>query len=122
MRRFLTNPTVRGLAIVAAVSALIVALSLEEALLTARALLSIAFFLAIALFLFLVWRERRGDIEVWPLSARIAFYGAVALAVATVGLLLTLDPTGPESATGLIVLGLCAFAAIRVWRDQRRLA
>ena len=56
MRRFLSNPTVRGLALVAGVALVIVLFSLEESLVTAGALLRIAFFLAIAFFLFLVWR------------------------------------------------------------------
>ena len=69
MRRFFSSPTVRGLALVAAFALVIVLLSLEAALLTASALLSVAFFLAIAFFLFLVWRERRSDIETWRTAA-----------------------------------------------------
>ena len=81
MRRFFSSPTVRGLALVAAFALVIVLLSLEAALLTASALLSVAFFLAIAFFLFLVWRERRSDIETWPDRSRRTFYAAIVLAV-----------------------------------------
>ena len=58
-------PLVRGLAIVALVAVVVIVLSLEPVLATVGGLLRIAFFLAIALFLFLVWRERRGDLEAW---------------------------------------------------------
>ena len=40
MKRFFSNPTVRGLALVAAVSALIVFLSLEEAVATVGGILA----------------------------------------------------------------------------------
>ena len=83
MKRFLANlnPTVRGLAIVALVAAVIVVLSLESVLSTVSGLLRIVFFLAIAFFLFLVWRDRRSDIETWPDRSRNVFYGAIVLAV-----------------------------------------
>ena len=63
MRSLYENRFLRGLVLVALVSLAIVLLSLENSLATASALLSIAFFLAIAFFLFLLWRERRSDIE-----------------------------------------------------------
>jgi hypothetical protein len=120
MRRFLSNPTVRGLGIVAVFAAIVVALSLEEALLTARALLGVAFFLAIAFFLFLVWRERRGEIETWSDRSRRTFYAAIALAVLDVGALLALSPSGPDALVFFAVLAACAWAIIRVWRDEHR--
>ena len=83
MRSLWENRFVRGLALVAIVSAAIVALSLENALITAGALMRIAFFLAIAFFLFLLWRERRSDIEAWSDLSRRTFYAAIALAVAS---------------------------------------
>ena len=45
----------------------------------------IAFFLAIAFFLFLLWRERRSDIETWSDLSRRTFYGAIVLAVVAIG-------------------------------------
>jgi small-conductance mechanosensitive channel len=120
VRRILSNPTVRGLALVALVSLVIVLLSLEESLVTAGALLRIAFFLAIAFFLFLLWRERRSDIETWPDRARYVFYGAAVLAVVDVGVYLGLGANGPEAIVFVVVLAACAYALVRTWRDQHR--
>jgi hypothetical protein len=120
MRRFLSSPTVRGLALVAVFALVIVLLSLEEALLTARALLSVAFFLAIAFFLFLVWRERRSDIDTWSDRSRRTFYGAIALAVLDVAALLAFPPSGWDAIAFFAVLAGCAWALVRVWRDEHR--
>ena len=57
----------------------------------------IAFFLAIAFFLFLLWRERRGDIEAWSDLSRRTFYGAIVLAVVAIGALLGLHPAGADA-------------------------
>ena len=120
MRRFLANPTVRGFAIIAVVAAVIVALSLEPVLATVGGLLRIAFFLAIAFFLFLVWRERRSDIETWADRSKRVFYGAIGLAVLDFGMLLGLHPGGPESVIAVVVLAACTYAGWRVWRDEHR--
>ena len=120
MRRFLSNPTVRGLALVAAFSLVIVLLSLEESIATAGALLRIAFFLAIAFFLFLLWRERRADIETWSTRGRYVFYGAIALAVLAIGMLIGFGANGPESIAFLAVLVACGYAIFRTWRDEHR--
>lgn len=120
MRRILSNPTVRGLALVAAVAAAIVLLSLEESLVTAGALLRIAFFLAIAFFLFLVWRDRRGDIETWSDRAKYTFYGAIALAVVDIAALIALSPSGADAIVFFVVLFACAWAVWRTWRQEHR--
>jgi hypothetical protein len=120
MRRFLANPTVRGFAIIAVVAAVIVALSLEPVLATVGGLLRIAFFLAVAFFLFLVWRERRGDLEAWSERSRRVFYGAIALAVLDIGMLIGLRHGGSESVAAILVLAACAYACWRVWRDEHR--
>ena len=120
MRRFLSNPTVRGLALVAGVALVIVLLSLEESLVTAGALLRVGFFLAIAFFLFLVWRERRSDIEAWSDRGRRTFYAAIALAVLDIAALIGLSPTGAEAIVFFVVLFACAWAIWRVWRDEHR--
>ena len=120
MRRMLSNPTVRGFAIIALIAAVIVALSLEPVLATVGGLLRIGFFLAVAFFLFLVWRERRSDIETWGGRSKRVFYGAAALAVLDVGMLIGLHPSGPESVAAIVVLLACAFAGWRVWRDEHR--
>lgn len=120
MRRFLSNPTVRGLALVAAVALVIVLLSLEESLATAGALLRVAFFLAIAFFLFLLWRERRGDIETWSDRGRRTFYGAIVLAVVDVAALIGLSPRGLDAVVFFVVLLACGWAIWRVWRQEHR--
>lgn len=122
MRRFLENRTVRGLAIVAIVALVVVVLSLEPVLAVTGGLLRIAFFLAIAFFLFLVWRERRGDLEAWSERSRLVFYGAIGLAVVDVGAALGLSPTGGETVAFFVVLGCCAWAVVSVWRSEHTYA
>jgi predicted PurR-regulated permease PerM len=120
VKRFFANPTVRGLAIVALISFGVVALSLESAVATVGGILRIAFYLAVAFFLFLVWRERRGDLEAWAERRRRVFYAAVAIAVVDVGMLIGLSPSGPEAVVFVVVLLACAYAIWRVWRDEHR--
>ena len=118
MRRLLENSFVRGLSIVAIVSLAIVLLSLEESLVTAGALLRIAFFLAIAFFLFLLWRERRAEIDAWSDLSQRTFYGAVLLAVGTIGVFVGLGANGPEAVVFVVVLACCGWAVFRVWRRE----
>ena len=120
MRRLWENGFLRGMALVALVSLAIVLLSLEESLVTAGALLRVAFFLAIAFFLFLLWRERRADIETWSTASQRAFYGAIVLAVVDVGAVLGLRPTGADAIVFFVVLACCAWAIVRVWRREHR--
>ena len=120
MRRLWDNGFLRGMVFIALLSLGIVLLSLEESLVTAGALLRVAFFLAIAFFLFLLWRERRSDIEAWNVLSRRTFYGAIVLAVVTIGALLGLAPTGADAVAFFVVLGCCAWAIVRVWRREHR--
>ena len=120
MKRFFEdmNPTVRGFLIIAAIALAIVVLNLYTALASIQALVRIAFFLAIAFFLYLLWRERRDDISVWPGRARFAFYGGVLVIVATIGSFILFGASGLPAAAGLLAIILCGFALYRVWRDQ----
>ncbi len=122
MKRFFTemNATLRGFLIIALIAAVVVVLSLDEVLATVGGLLRIAFFLAIAFFLFLLWRERRSDIEAWSDRNQKVFYGAIVLAVVDIGAFIGLSPGGPDALAFFLVLGACAYAAIRVWRDEHR--
>ena len=122
MKRFFSdmNPTLRGLLLIALVAAVVVVLSLEAVLATVGGLLQIAFFLAIAFFLFLLWRERRSDIEAWSERNRRVFYAAIVLAVVDVGAFIGLGPSGPDALAFFLVLAACAYAAVRVWRDEHR--
>lgn len=113
-------PLVRGLAIVALAAAIVVALSLEAVLATVGGLLQIAFFLAVAFFLFLLWRERRGDLEAWSEWNRRLFYAAIVLAVVDIGMLIGLRPSGPDAFAFFVVLGACAYVVFRVWRLEHR--
>ena len=120
MRRLWENRFVRGLGLIALFSLGIVVLSLENVLITAGALMRIAFFLAIAFFLFLLWRERRGDIEAWGDLSRRTFYGAIVLAVVAIGALLGLHPTGADAIAFFAVLACCGWTIWRVWRREHR--
>ena len=120
MKRFVSdmNPTLRGFLIIALIAGVVVVLSLESVLATVGGLLRIAFFLAIALFLFLLWREKRGDIETWSDRSRNVFYAAVILAVVDIGALIGLGASGPDALAFFLVLGACAYAVFRIWRDE----
>jgi hypothetical protein len=112
------NATVRGLLIVGLIALVVVVLSLEPVLATVGGLLRIAFFLAIAFFLFLLWRERRSDIESWSDRSRNVFYAAIVLAVVDIGALIGIGASGPDALAFFLVLGACVYAAVRVWRDE----
>jgi amino acid transporter len=120
VRSLWENRFLRGLALVALVSLVIVAFSLEQSLQTAGALLRVAFFLAIAFFLFLLWRERRSELEVWSDLSRRTFYGAIVLAVVAIGALIGLAPTGADVIAFVAVVACCAWAILRVWRREHR--
>jgi hypothetical protein len=121
MKRFLDeHTTLRGFLIIGLIAAVVVVLSLQSVLLTVGGLLRIAFFLAIAFFLFLLWRERRADIEGWRDRSRNVFYAAVVLAVVDVGAFIGLRPSGRDALAFFLALAACAYAGIRVWRDEHR--
>ncbi len=113
-------PLARGLGIVALIALVVVVLSLQPVVATVSGLVSIAFFLAIAFFLFLMWRERRGDFEVWSEWNRRVFYGAIVLAVVDVGMFIGLDPSGRDALAFFLVLGACAWVLVRVWRSEHQ--
>ena len=122
MKRFFTdmNATLRGFLIIGLIALVVVVLSLQSVLQTVGGLLRIAFFLAIAFFLFLLWREKRGDIEAWQDRSRNVFYAAIVLAVVDIGAFIGLGASGPNALAFFLVLGGCAYAAVRVWRDEHR--
>lgn len=122
MKRFFTemNATLRGFLIIGLIALVVVVLSLEPVVATIGGLLRIAFFLAIAFFVFLLWRERRSDIEAWQDRSRNVFYAAIVLAVVDIGAFVGLRPSGPDALAFFLVLGACAYAVVRVWRDEHR--
>ena len=113
-------PLVRGIGIVALIALVVVVLSLEPVLAAVGGLVSIAFFLAIAFFLFLLWRERRGDLEAWSDRNRWLFYAAIVLAVVDIGTLIGLGASGRDALVFFLVLGACAWVVVRTWRLEHR--
>ena len=115
------NPTVRGFAIILAIAIVITVLQLQVALFSLLLLARIAFFLAIAFFLFLLWRERRDEISMWGTRSRVVFYGAIALAVANIGIAI-LTPSYPngglETLVFVAVLVARGYSLWRVWRQE----
>ena len=111
----------RAFGIVAVIAVVVVVLSLESVVATVGGLLQIAFFLAIAFFLFLLWRERRGDLEAWSEWNRRLFYLAIVLAVVTIGLAIGLGrPESRDALALILVLAACVYVGIRVWRLEHR--
>ncbi len=113
-------PLARGLGIIALIAVVVVVLSLEPVLATVGGLLQIAFFLAIAFFLFLLWRERRGDLEAWSDRNRTLFYAAIILAVVAIGMAIGLGVPGRDALALVLVLAACAYVVVRVWRLEHR--
>ncbi len=124
MRAFFSrlNPTLRGFLILAAIAGIVVLLQLETALAAIVVLARIAFLLAIAFFVFLMWRERRAEIGMWSLRARVVFYGAALLAVADLGVDWYGGAHGLQVLAFVAVLALSGFAMWRTWREQHTLS
>jgi hypothetical protein len=111
----------RAFGIVAVIALVVVVFSLEPVVATVGGLLRIAFFLAIAFFLFLLWRERRGDLEAWSEWNRRLFYGAIVLAVLAIGMAIGLGlPESRDALALILVLAACAYVIVRVWRLEHR--
>ena len=124
MKHFVANlnPLVRGLAVVALIALVVVVLNLGGTVSSLFLIAQIAFPLAIAYFLFMLWRERRSDIEMWGERERRVFYAAIAVFVVaillfTYGQLAGLVFAGWGALALVLTLGLCAWSAYRAWRD-----
>ena len=119
MPKFLSDrPTLRGFLVIGLIAIVVVALNQYTALLAISMLLRIAFFLAVAFFVYLMWRERRGEIESWSTRERVVFYGAALLIVAAIGLYLWHGLPGYEQLGFLGVLAGAGYAMFRVWRGR----
>jgi small-conductance mechanosensitive channel len=112
------NPTLRGFLIIIAIVVVVVVLQLQATLAALLIIARIAFLLAIAFFVYLIWRERREEIGMWPLRARIVFYGAALLAVADLAVNWYGGASGLQVLAFVAVLVGCGFAMWRTWRDQ----
>jgi hypothetical protein len=117
------TPFIRNLLILAVVALAIVVLNAETALATASTLIRFAFFIAIAVVAYFFWRDiGRREIELWPTQRQWVFYAAVALFVVDIGWWLIDHPSGRDALAFILVAASCIYAAVRIWRDQRRLA
>ena len=112
------NPTLRGLLIVAAIAVVVLVLKLQATLSALYVIARIAFLIAIAFFVYLVWRERRQEISVWPTRAQWVFYGAALLIAADIGVITFVDESGLDAVAFVVVLALSGFAMWRTWRDM----
>jgi small-conductance mechanosensitive channel len=115
---FSDRPTLRGFLIIALVTLVVVLLNLYTAVIAIGMLLRIAFFLAIAFFIYLIWRERRGEIETWSGRERVVFYGSALLIVAAIGLYFWRGLPGYEQLGFIGVVAGAGYAMFRVWRDR----
>jgi small-conductance mechanosensitive channel len=126
LRRGDEHRTLRAFAIIIAIVCVVMIFQLYATLVVVSALLQIAFFLAIAFALFLFWRERRGEIALWPARAQWTFYGGSLVILTNLGLyfgarLFAAHPLKINGLTGvawLLVFPLCGFSVWRTWRDQ----
>jgi small-conductance mechanosensitive channel len=119
MKGFLADrPTLRGFLIIALIALAVVVLNLYTAVLAIGMLLRIAFFLAIAFFIYLVWRERRGEIGSWSNREQVVFYGSALLIVAVIGLYFWHGWPGYEQLGFIAVLAGAGYAMFRVWRQR----
>jgi hypothetical protein len=113
-----THRTLRGFAILVLVSIAIVALRLQATLAVLYLVAKIAFLLAIAFFCFMLWREHRSEIDMWPGRARAVFYAAAALIVADIAAISFIRESGLDAVVFVLVLAAGGFAMWRTWRDQ----
>jgi hypothetical protein len=120
MRRFFAdmNPMVRGFLVIALIALVVVVLQLQVTLVSLFIIARIAFFLAIAFFIYLLWRERRADIAVWPARARLAFYGGALVIVAAFSLYFLEGASGLDALALILSVAISGFAMWRAWRDQ----
>jgi phosphatidylserine synthase len=121
VKRLLSSGLVRGLALVAVVSAVIVALSAQWSLRIVATVLWIVFLVALGLVLVRLYRERRGEADHWTQRGRVTFAAAIGVAVVDVVAALLLGPTQGDAVIFFVVLGCAVYAAVRVWRDEQRL-
>jgi hypothetical protein len=112
------NPTLRGFLIILAIVLVVVVLQLQATLAALLIVARVAFLLAIAFFVYLIWRERREEIGMWPLRARVVFYGAALLAVADLAVNWYGGAQGLQVLAFIAVLVACGVAMWRTWRDQ----
>jgi small-conductance mechanosensitive channel len=119
MGKFLSDrPTLRGFLIIGLIALVVVVLNLYTAVVAIGMLVRIAFFLALAFFVYLVWRERRGEIDTWSTRERVVFYGSALLIVGALGSYFWHGLPGYEQLGFIGVIAFAAYAMVRVWRGR----
>lgn len=119
MSKYLSDrPTLRGFLIIGVIALLVVALNQYTALTAIAMLLRIAFFLAVAFFIFLMWRERRGEIDSWSTRERVVFYGSALLIATAVGIYFWHGLPGYEALGFIGVAAGAGYAMFRIWRGR----
>jgi hypothetical protein len=114
------SPFVRNLGILAVVAILIVVLNQETALVTAATLLRFAFFIVIGVVAYFFWRDfGRREIDTWPSRSAWVFYAAVGLFVLDIGWYMIVGLSGRDALAFFVVAGICAYVAIKTWREQK---
>jgi len=117
--KFLSErPTLRGFLIIGLIALVVVVLNQYTALLAIAALLRIAFFLAVAFFVYLMWRDRRSEIETWSTRERVVFYGSAVLIVTAIGLYFWRGLPGYEQLGFIGVIAGAGYAMFRIWRGR----
>jgi hypothetical protein len=81
-------------------------------------LLRNAYYHAVAFFIYLMWRERRDEINTWSTRERVVFYGSALLIVAAVGLYFWRGLPDYELLGFIGVVAGAGYAMFRVWRGQ----
>lgn len=121
MRRLFAdiNPMVRGFLVIGLIALVVVILNLQNTVNSLFLIASIAFPLAIAFFVYLIWRERRGEIAVWPNRVKLAFYGGALLIVAALLGYFFLNPSGLDALAFLLILVCSGVAMWRAWKAQK---
>jgi hypothetical protein len=123
MKNFLADrPTLRGFLIIGVIALLVVVLNQYTALIAIAMLLRIAFFLAIAFFIYLMWRDRREEIESWSRRERVVFYGSALLIVGAVGNYFWHGLPDYEALGFIGVVAGAAYAMFRIWRGRHSYA
>jgi ABC-type polysaccharide/polyol phosphate export permease len=114
------SPTVRGFLILIAVAAIITAFQLQLALSVVLLVLRVLFLVVIGIVLYTLWRRNRDDISMWQRRSQIVFYGAAALAFVDVAarFVSSFPANGAEALVFFLVLAACAYAMVRVWRNE----
>ena len=95
------------------------AFSLGPALGTIFFIVQIALLVILVVFVYRLWRERRGQIAMWPRRPQVVFYGAAGVILADIVAYAFFSHGGLDALAFLVVLALCGFAMVRVWLDQR---